>query len=182
MRIPPLAPGAAVAAVVAALLPGTAGAHVEIAPPFVEAGVETTIAFETPNERPPHATTRLSVIAPAGFEVDSAAAPAGWRATVSGSRVTWSGGRIEGRSSVRFPIRITARARAGTHLFSASQAYDDGATVTWQAGLGVLPAAGAAAPDQHPWGAVAAAAAGLAVIVASLLGLRRFRRSPLQEK
>lgn len=173
---------AAVVAMVATLLPAAAGAHVEIAPPFVEAGVETSIAFEAPNERPPHATTRLSVTAPTGIEVSSATAPAGWRATVSGSRVTWSGGRIEGSSAVRFPVRVTARVRAGTHHFTATQAYDDGATVTWKAGLSVLPATGAAAPRQHPWGAVAAAAAGLAVIVLSILGLRRFRRSPLQEE
>ena len=52
--------------------------------------------------------------------------------------------------------------RAGTHSFAATQTYDDGATVKWNAGLSVLPATGAAAPKQHPWGAVAAAVAGVA--------------------
>ena len=43
-------------AAIALVLPAAARAHVTIAPPFVEDGVETEITFETPNERPPHAT------------------------------------------------------------------------------------------------------------------------------
>jgi hypothetical protein len=177
----PFVPGALVVLAVAVLLPPTAGAHIEIAPPFVEDGVETTIEFRTPNERPPHVTTRLSVTAPAGIEVVSADAPAGWRATVSGSTVTWAGGRIENRSTLGFPVRIVARVRAGTYGFGATQRYEDGATVQWKADLSVLPATGTAAPKQHPWGAVAAAVGGLLVIVLSVLLLRRFRRPPLQE-
>jgi len=176
-----LVPIAAAALLAAASLPATAAAHVEVAPPYVEGGVESTIAFVTPSERPPHATIRLAVTAPPGFAIAATAAPAGWRVTVSGSTATWSGGRVEGRDVVRFPLLVTPDVRAGPYAFSATQAYDDGATVTWQAGLSVLPAAGAAAPAQHPWGAVAAAVAGLAVIASSLLGLRRLRRSSLQQ-
>jgi uncharacterized protein YcnI len=173
----------ALAAVATALLlPAVAAAHVTIAPPFVQDGIASTIVFETPNERPPHATTALSVTAPPGIAVDGADAPSGWHARVNGSTVTWSGGRIEGRTTVRFPLRITARVRAGTNPFAAAQRYDDGATVKWNADLSVLPAAGAAAPQQHPWGALAAAVAGVAVIGGSVFVLRRVRRAPLQER
>src|SRR5262245_2343296 len=170
------------AAAAALLLPALAAAHVTIAPPFVQDGVETSITFETPNERPPHATTALSVTAPAGVAFGVASAPAGWKARVSGSKVTWSGGRIEGRSIVGFPVRVTAKVRAGTHPFNAVQTYDDGATVKWSAGLSVLPATGSAAPKQHPWGALAAAVAGALVIGGSVAVLRRTRRSALQER
>ena len=170
------------AAVLALLLPVVAHAHVTIAPPFVEDGVKSDIVFETPNERPPHATTTLAVTAPDGIAVVSATAPAGWLAKVEGSTVTWSGGRIEGRTAVTFPMRIVAHVRAGTYRFGAVQTYDDGATVDWKADLAVLPAKGSAAPEQRPWRAVAAAIAGIVVIAASLVGVRLLRRRSLQDR
>ena len=170
-----------VAAFLALLLPAAAVAHVTIAPPFVEVGLDTEITFETPNERAPHATTTLAITAPAGITVVSATAPTGWLATVSGSTVTWSGGRIEGRAAVAFPMRIVAHVRAGTYSFAAVQRYDDGATVNWKADLSVLPAAGAATPNQHPWGAISASIAGVVVIAASLTGVHFLRRRSTRE-
>jgi uncharacterized protein YcnI len=171
-----------VASAVALLLAAVAGAHVTIAPPFVQDGVVTTIAFQLPNERPPHATTRLTVTAPPGVEIRSARAPAGWQATAQGGTATWTGGRVEGRRTVDFPITVYARVRAGTYGFLAAQRYDDGATVKWKPELSVLPASGSAAPKQHPWGAIAAAVVGVVVILGSVVGLRYLRRSPLQER
>lgn len=170
------------AAALTLLLPPAASAHITISPPFVEDGIETGIAFQTPNERPPHGTTALSVTAPPGIAVVSAAAPPGWSATVNGSTVTWTGDRIEDRAAVTFPMRVRAQVRAGTYAFGAVQAYDDGATVRWKAQLSVLPATGAAAPKQHPWGAVAAALAGVVVIGGSLLLVRHLRRRSLQDR
>jgi len=169
------------AATLALIVPAAAGAHVTIAPPFVEDGVETEIVFETPNERPPHATTTLSVTAPPGIAVASATAPPGWSANVNGSTVRWSGGRIENRAAVTFPMHVRAQVRAGTYSFGAIQTYDDRATVEWKAQLSVLPAAGAAAPKQHPWGAVAAALAGVVVIGGSLVLVRALRRRPRRD-
>jgi uncharacterized protein YcnI len=162
--------------------PAAAAAHVTISPPFVEDGVETEIVFTTPNERPPHATVGIRATAPSGIAVVAATAPAGWRVLVDGSTVTWSGGRLEGRESARFPVRVRARVRAGTYTFAAAQTYEDSAVVRWQAGLTVLPATGTAAPAQHPWGAIAAGLAGIVVIAASLVGVRLVRGRSLQEK
>jgi uncharacterized protein YcnI len=164
------------------VLPVAAEAHVTIAPPFVQDGIKSTIAFQTPNERPPHATVALRVTAPPGVAVDSAKAPKGWQAKISGSTVSWIGGKLTGRTTVDFPVTITAKVRAGTHAFAATQTYDDGATVKWNAGLSVLPATGAQTPKQHPWGAVAAAVAGLLVIGGSVFLLRRARRAPLHQE
>jgi hypothetical protein len=173
---------ALLAATLTLFFPAAGSAHVTITPPFVEDGAGTEIVFETPNERPPHATTTLSVTAPDGIAVVSAAAPAGWAAAVEGSTVTWSGGRIERRAAVTFPMRIVAHIQAGTYRFGAVQTYDDGATVDWRADLAVLPAAGATAPEQRPWGAVAAAIAAIAVIAASAVGVHLLRRKPLQDQ
>jgi hypothetical protein len=161
---------------------GTARAHVTIAPPFVDVGTTATIAFETPNERPPHRTTALAVHAPPGVELSAAQPPAGWRLDLSGGTARWSGGTIAGRAVVRFPLSVTARIPAGTAMFRATQTYDDGESVRWDAALTVLPASGSEAPPQHFDRALAAGAVGLVVIAGSFLALRLLRRRPLQER
>ena len=151
-------------------------------PPFVDADARTTVAFETPNERPPHATVSLEVKAPPGVELGSATPPAGWKLQLTHDTARWTGGRIEGERTVSFPLAVTARTRAGTEVFKAVQGYDDGESVRWEAGLTVLPAAGKEAPSQHLDRALAAGAVGLVVIAASFLALRLLRRRPLQER
>jgi uncharacterized protein YcnI len=170
------------AATVALVVPAVASGHVTIAPPFVEDGVETAISFQTPNERPPNETISLSVKAPPGISIDSVASPPGWHANVSGSSVTWTGGRLVDRTTTSFPVHITARVRAGTYSFGATQVYSDNAKVSWNADLSVLPASGAAAPKQHPWGAISAAVAGIVVIGGSLVALHFFRGRSLSER
>jgi uncharacterized protein YcnI len=156
--------------------PVAAAAHVTIAPPFVDAGVATEISMTVPNERPPHATVALAATMPTGISIVAASAPPGWTATVDGSTVTWTGGRITGRSEVAFPVRIEAIVPAGTYGVTARQRYDDGAEVRWKSDLSVLPATGDATPDQRPWPAIAAAIVGIVVIGGSLVVLRRLRR------
>jgi len=97
----------AVAVAAALVVPAAALAHVTIQPSFVEDGVETEIAFQTPNERPPNETVSLSVKAPPGISIDSASSPPGWNAAVSGSTVTWTGGRLVARTTTAFPIHVT---------------------------------------------------------------------------
>jgi hypothetical protein len=153
-------------------------AHVVATPPFVDGDFKTTIAFEVPNERPPHATVSLEVKAPAGMELASATPPAGWKLELTRDRARWTGGRVEGQRTVSFPLAVTARTRAGTEVFKASQGYDDGETVDWDVGVTVLPAAGSEAPSQHLGRAVAAGAVGVVVVAASVLALRLLRRRP----
>jgi uncharacterized protein YcnI len=176
--------GAALAAVAvgALALAGSAAGHVTVVPPFVDANARTTISFNTPNERRGRATTSLTIDAPPGFELSSAAAPAGWVLELSGGTARWTGGRIEGEQTVTFPLVVTARTRAGVETFRAVQGYNDGEVVRWSADVTVLPAAAEEAPPQHLRRALTAGAVGLAVIAASFLVLRRLRRRPLQER
>ena len=162
-------------------LPCLAEAHVTVKPPFVNDGVETEIAFQTPNERAPHATVSLSTTAPPGVRIVSASAPPGWHATATASTATWSGGRIDGLRVVSFPLRVEPRVRAGTVQFTSAQGYDDGATVRWKVDLIVLPATGAAAPRQHLGIALAVGVVGV-VIAGSLLALRPLRRRPARDR
>lgn len=173
---------AALSAVAALLLPARADAHVTISPTYVEADTTSTIRFETPNERPPHATVSLAIDAPPGVAFSREPPPPGWKVDVQTTRVEWSGGRIDGQRVVAFPIRVLARTRAGNQIFRAVQRYDDGEDVRWPATLSVLPAQGSKAPSQHLGRALAAGGAGLVVLVGSFLLLRLLRRRPLQEK
>jgi uncharacterized protein YcnI len=163
----------------ALIIPAAAYAHVTIAPAFVEDGIETEISFQTPNERPPNETISLSVKAPPGISINSASSPPGWNADVSGSSVTWTGGRLVDRKTVSFPVRVTAKVRAGTYSFAATQAYSDNAKVKWNADLIVLPASGAAAPKEHPWAAIVVVAV---VVLSTLVGLYFFRRRSLPDQ
>jgi uncharacterized protein YcnI len=166
------------ATAVALIIPAAASAHVTIEPAFVEDGVQTEISFQTPNERPPNETISLTVKAPPGISIDSASSPPGWSADVSGSSVTWAGGRLVDRATTAFPVQITAKVRAGTYSFAATQAYSDNAEVKWNADLIVLPASGAAAPKEHPWVAIVV---GVVVVLSTLVGLYFFRRRSLPD-
>jgi uncharacterized protein YcnI len=158
-----------------------AAAHVTVSPPFVDDGVPSVVVFQTPNERPPHATTSLRLEAPVGIDLAISDPPPGWQLSVSEGVATWTGGRIENSSVVAFPLQVTAHANAGLQTFEAVQGYDDGESVRWKTTLTVLPATGDEAPSQHVERAVVAGAVGLGVIALSLLVVWRMRRRPLQE-
>jgi uncharacterized protein YcnI len=157
-------------------------AHVTIAPSYVDAGATSTITFETPNERPPHATISLSIEAPPGVAFSRVTPPAGWTLSLTTTSARWTGGRIGGRRTVGFPVRVLTRTRVGNQVFRAVQGYDDGRQVRWPATLSVLPATGAEASSQDRGRVIAASVAGLLVLAGSVLVLRRLRRPPLQER
>ncbi len=176
------AAAAATAVVAALVLAPAALAHVTLMPGFVEAGVGSTILFDTPNEREGRVTTSLRLEAPPGVELGAVAAPSGWTVSLDGRVATWTGGRIEGTDVVSFPLEVTARTEPGIQTFRAVQRYDDGETVPWDAALTVVPASGDNAPSQQLGRALAAGAVGLVVIGVSLLLLWRIRRRSLQER
>jgi hypothetical protein len=158
-----------------------ATAHVTASPPFLAVGEKTTLTFDAPNERR-RAMTGLELAAPAGVEVLEADAPPGWRARVSGNRLTWSGGRIAPGATALFPARLRATAAPGSIAFRATQRFEDGAEVRWQTSVSIVPAPRADNPEQHLGRALVAAVSGVAVIAGSLVLLRRTRRGSLQEE
>ena len=126
-----------------------------ISPSFVATGEPTQVLLETPNERPPRATTSLEIVAPPGIDLAAAEAP--------------------DEDVVSFPLRVAGRRSPGNAVFQALQRYDDGAVVRWEATLTVVPAA-EAGPDQHLGRAFVAGAVGLAVLAGSFFALRLLRR------
>ena len=163
------------AALFALATASAAAAHVTLAPPFVELGVPSTIAFETPSERAGQATVAVDLTAPPGVELGETEPPTGWRLELAGRRARWSGGRIENEDAVSFPLVVTATGPLGTETFSTRQRYDDGEVVSWRANLSVLPASAVEPPSQRLDRALLAGVVGLLVIVGSFLVLRRAR-------
>lgn len=153
-----------------------AAAHVTLSPAAVEAGTTARILVSTPNERPGHETVRVTVDVPPQVEIASAQAPAGWLVEHTDRTATWSGDRISGEETVDFPVELHGLGPAGAVEVTANQDYEDGAKVTWQASLTVLPAEGAAAPQSHAGRAVVAAVTGLVLVAGGLAVLHRLRR------
>jgi uncharacterized protein YcnI len=157
------------------VLPSIALAHVTVLPTFLENGKQSTLVFSAPNERAPHAVTRVTVTVPPGIKLVTTAPPPGWMLELVAGKAIWSGGRTNPGTIGQFPLRATSeRAPAGVELV-AVQRYDDGAGVTWTIPLTILP--GVDAPKEHLWPAFLAGAVGLVAIVGSLVFFRLRRES-----
>jgi hypothetical protein len=164
------------AAAAGALLAPPASAHVTARPASLEARTTQRIFLEVPNERDAGTTTRVELAVPAGLEIVSAEAPPGWRVARDVARASWSGGAIEGRDLVDFPVDLRATGRAGWVELDVRQGYDDGAEVTWTPSLTILPAGGGA-PKQRFGRALVASVVGIGVVAGSLVLLRRGGRT-----
>lgn len=172
---------AALAAAFLAVAPA-AVAHPALTPASVNVGDRARIAVQIPNERAGHATVGLTLSFAEGFTVDAAESTGDWRATVDGRRVTWSGGTIDGTDAVDFGLELTAVAPTRTYDVALDQRYDDGRSVRTTAQITVLPALGGeATPSQHLGRAIAAAVAGVVVVVGSLLAVHLLRRRSAAE-
>lgn len=172
---------ASLMALAALLVPAEAAAHVEPKPPFVTAGSDDTVSLDTPNERTTAAMTELVVEAPPDVTIVEVAAPVGWEAESTREIATFTGGSLDPGATLQFVATLRA-ARAGTSTLRAVQRFDDGRQVDWDVDVSVLPAAGAAAPDQHLGRALVAASIGVIAVALSLLVVHRLRRGSLQEK
>jgi hypothetical protein len=162
-------------ALVALAVPPLAAAHVTVLPSFLEAGKRTTLVFASPNERPPHAVTRLTVTAPDGVDLAAGPPTPGWTTAARGPRAVWSGGRTLPGHAGEFRVAATTRLAPGGVVLVAVQRYDDGKTVRWTIPFTILP--GDDAPAQHLWPALIAGAVGVVAITGGLayLRLRRAR-------
>jgi hypothetical protein len=122
-----LAPIGAVA-LAACAFPATALAHGTIRPALAAPGStqDYTVVIPVTAQSPP--VIGLSVSAPAGVRLVSAAsAPPRWSATISGSTVTWRGGPIPPGSFDSFGFQASVPAAPGTISFSGRELYAEGA-------------------------------------------------------
>jgi uncharacterized protein YcnI len=127
-------------AVLAALaVTGSAWAHAEMSPRVALAKETQLFTLAVPTEKEGLATTRVELVPPQGFSIDSFAPSPGWTRHVqqSGSgenavieRVTWFGGHVPTGEDAFFQFLGTADA-SKTYTFNVRQTYSDGSVVDW---------------------------------------------------
>ena len=129
--------GAALAA--ALVVVAAAGAHARISPPVVQAKELQLFTLAVPTEEEGATTTRVELIPPAGFGIDSFAPSPGWQRTVqqSGSgenavvqKVTWTGGSVPTGEDAVFQF-LASPSASKTYTFRVVQTYSNGKVVDW---------------------------------------------------
>lgn len=109
-----------------------AGAHVTVNPQQAAPGSFARLAIQVPNEEEGADTVKVSVRLPAGLGEVSFEPKAGWKRSVAGQTVTWSGGRIGPGEFDEFVISAELPDTPGrTLVFPAVQTYSNGKVVRW---------------------------------------------------
>jgi uncharacterized protein YcnI len=117
----------------------SASAHAEISPSVTKAKAAQVFSLAVPTEKEDAFTTKVELIVPVGFSIDSFAPSPGWKRTVKQTGlgeetviedVTWSGGHVPTEEDALFQFLATAGA-SKTYTFTVRQAYSDGSVVDW---------------------------------------------------
>lgn len=115
-----------------ALLPGGAGAHVEIAPTKAPAAKPVELAFVVGHGCDGAATNRLIAQMPEGVVAARPLSTEGWKARSAGGRLVWSGGPLGDHDHGEFPFKATLAGKKGDRLaFKVIQRCEGGAETAW---------------------------------------------------
>jgi uncharacterized protein YcnI len=130
----------AVGALVGALaVTGTAWAHATLSPPVTKAQKLQLFTLAVPTEKENASTTKIELVVPDGFAIDSFAPSPDWKRDVktqgSGAEavvqdVTWSGGATPSGEDSVFSF-LASPSSDKTYTFTVKQTYSDGSIVEW---------------------------------------------------
>jgi uncharacterized protein YcnI len=118
---------------------GTAWAHATLSPPVAKAKVLQQFTLSVPTETENATTTKIELVVPDGFVIDSFEPSPGWKRDVqaqgSGEEavvqdVTWSGGAVPTDEDAVFRFAASASSDK-TYTFTVKQTYSDGSLVEW---------------------------------------------------
>ncbi|MGH3134418.1 MAG: hypothetical protein ACRDNY_11895 [Gaiellaceae bacterium] len=175
----------AVSALVASalLMPVSAAAHLSATPSFLPAGGTETLRLTVHNDRAV-AMTGFALRVPDGFRILGVGGDEGWEGVIEGATATWAGGRLPPLSPATFEVELEAPGTPGAVELRADQLYPDDESVRWPVALTVVPGGVAAAESASLERAdlVVLGLIGLLVVGTVAFGLRRSRRSSLQER
>lgn len=142
MRIPTAPRGTLVVAgafVGALALAGNAWAHATLSPPVAKAKVLQQFTLSVPTEKEGATTSKIELVVPDGFAIDSFEPEPGWKRDVkaqgSGEEaviqdVTWTGGAVPTDEDAVFRFAASATS-SKTYAFTVKQTYSDGSIVEW---------------------------------------------------
>jgi uncharacterized protein YcnI len=113
--------------------------HAIVSPPIAESGVDQVWTLAVPTEKEDLTTTKIELVVPDGFSIDSFEAEDGWDRQVKSSgagenatiqSVSWTGGKTPTDEDSVFRF-VGAAENPGTLSFTVRQTYSDGSVVEW---------------------------------------------------
>ncbi len=124
----------------ALVLAGGAWAHAVVSPPVAKANALQVFTLSVPTEKGNLTTTKIELVVPAGFAIDSfEPAPSGWKRRVQSTgsgdqavvqKVTWTGGSVPTGEDAMFRFNASTNG-SKTYTFDVRQTYSDGSLVDW---------------------------------------------------
>jgi uncharacterized protein YcnI len=120
-------------------LAGSAFAHAEVSPAVVLSKQLQFFTLAVPTEKEGATTTKIELMLPSGFSIDSFEPSGGWKreAQTTGTgqntviqKVTWTGGKVPTEEDSVFGFLASTDA-AKTYSFNVRQTYSDGTVVDW---------------------------------------------------
>ncbi len=114
------------------VLPGMAGAHVEVTPSQAPAGKKVKLALEVGHGCDGAATNSLVVQMPKGATNAKAGSVPGWKESSSPNRMKWTGGPLADHAIGEFPFTATFYGKkGGEEVFKILQGCEGGASTAW---------------------------------------------------
>lgn len=111
----------ALVALTTSVAAGPASAHVHTDPATVKPGARATVAFRITHGCDGSPTVKVALRLPAGVARATPMAVAGWKASVRGRVVTWSGGRLAPTATQAFAVTATFPTAKGVLAFPMVQ-------------------------------------------------------------
>ena len=117
----------------------SAWAHAEISPPVTKSKDLQLFTLAVPTEKEGVTTTKIELMPPSGFGIDSFVPETGWKRqlqqTGSGEnaviqKVTWAGGSVPTDEDAIFQF-LASPDSSKTYTFKVRQTYSDGSVVDW---------------------------------------------------
>jgi len=117
----------------------SAWAHAEISPPETKSKTLQLFTLAVPTEKESLTTTKIELMPPSGFGIDSFVSEVGWKRqlqeTGSGEnaviqKITWTGGSVPTGEDAIFQFLASPDSNK-TYTFAVRQTYSDGSVVDW---------------------------------------------------
>jgi hypothetical protein len=120
-------------------LAGSAGAHIDAVPAFLEAEATGLISLTAHNDRQV-TMDGFAILAPPELRIEDIGAVEGWEGSADETTATWTAGSLRSGEAATFSLSVEAPPDPGTVTLRAEQRYPDGEAVEWPIMLTVVPA------------------------------------------
>jgi uncharacterized protein YcnI len=107
-----------------------ASAHAIVSPAVALDKKLQQFTLSVPTEKEKLTTTKVELVLPDGFSIDSFEPAPGWTRSGNDADIVWSGGSVPTEEDAVFRFNASASG-AKTYTFDVKQTYSDGSVVDW---------------------------------------------------